>query len=273
MSLEIVTASTRSDLEEEVASAFRQRWPEFIFHDPVPPQYMPRVGDYFGDFDILVLIDGRVAAGGWGVPFAWDGTIDDLPEGYDSALVRSVEDHEARRTPTAFSFMAAAVHPDHDKRGLAAQVAGLPGRAGRCRRHRPRRRADQTDLEGGTRTCRWAEYATWVREDGLSVDPWIRTHQRMGARILKVAPDSMVIPGTVDGVGAVGGHALPRQRRVRRTRCAEPPPGRPRHRHRRLPRREISGCSTADPRPCAGTLQDRRGSSATEPSEMVATRR
>jgi hypothetical protein len=42
-----------------------------------------------------------------------------------------------------------------------------------------------------------AEYATWVRDDGLSIDPWIRTHQRMGARILRPAPDSMVIPGTV----------------------------------------------------------------------------
>lgn len=42
-----------------------------------------------------------------------------------------------------------------------------------------------------------AEYAGWVREDGLSVDPWIRTHQGMGARILGPAPGSMVIPGTV----------------------------------------------------------------------------
>lgn len=41
------------------------------------------------------------------------------------------------------------------------------------------------------------EYASWVRDDGLSIDPWIRTHQRMGARILAVAPNSMVIPGTV----------------------------------------------------------------------------
>ena len=42
-----------------------------------------------------------------------------------------------------------------------------------------------------------AEYATWVREDGLSIDPWIRTHQRMGARVLAPARRSMVITGTV----------------------------------------------------------------------------
>ncbi len=42
-----------------------------------------------------------------------------------------------------------------------------------------------------------AEYATWKRDDGLSIDPWIRTHQRMGATILKPAPDSIVVTGTV----------------------------------------------------------------------------
>jgi hypothetical protein len=42
-----------------------------------------------------------------------------------------------------------------------------------------------------------AEYAVWVRDDGLSVDPWIRTHQRMGAEVLGPAPRSMVIEGNV----------------------------------------------------------------------------
>ena len=197
MNLDVVTASTRRDLEPEAAAAFRERWPEFIFHDPVPPQYMPRVHDYFPDYDVLVLAEGRVVAGGWGVPFAWSGDPDDLPEGYDAALARAVEDHEAGRPPSTFSFMAAAVHRDHDKRGLAEFVLGaLTERAvAQGIRHvvapiRPtwKHRYPLVDM---------AEYAAWTRPDGLSVDPWIRTHQRMGARILRPAPNSMVIPGTV----------------------------------------------------------------------------
>jgi len=42
-----------------------------------------------------------------------------------------------------------------------------------------------------------AEYATWKRDDGLSPDPWIRTHQRMGATILRPAPNSQIVTGTV----------------------------------------------------------------------------
>lgn len=63
-----------------------------------------------------------VAAGGWGVLIARDQTRDGLPEGYDAALVGAVEDFEAGRAPNTLCFMAAAVHPDHDKQGLGSCV-------------------------------------------------------------------------------------------------------------------------------------------------------
>lgn len=197
MEYEVVTSSERPDLEESAAAAFRQRWPEFIFHDPVPPTYLKRVSEYFSCYDILLVDGGKVAAGGWGVPFAYSGQVGDLPEGYDAGLARAVEDHEASRTATAFSFMAAAVSPEYDKQGLAAEVLSrLTDRVLEAGLHsvfaplRPtwKSRYPQVGM---------AEYATWKRDDGFSIDPWIRTHQRMGAQIVGPAPNSMVIPGTV----------------------------------------------------------------------------
>ena len=41
------------------------------------------------------------------------------------------------------------------------------------------------------------DYAFRVRDDGLPVDPWLRVHVRAGGVIDKVAPRSMVIPGTL----------------------------------------------------------------------------
>ncbi|MFC4785871.1 hypothetical protein ACT8ZV_15435 [Nocardioides sp. MAHUQ-72] len=195
--MQVVTSGDRPDLESEVREAFRERWPEFIFHGEAAPKYLSRVGEYFGHFDILLLDEGKVAAGGWGVPFAWTGDVEDLPDGYDGALARSVEDHEAGRAPNALSFMAAAVAPAFDKQGLAQQV--LSALVARAEEHgithvvaplRPtwKHRYPLTPM---------AEYATWVREDGLSIDPWIRTHQRMGATVLGPAARSMVISGTV----------------------------------------------------------------------------
>jgi hypothetical protein len=195
--MECVTAADWPDLDEQAAAAFRERWPEFIFHDPVPPQYMPRVRDFFARYNIYVLDSDTVVAGGWGVPIAWDGTISDLPDGYDDALVRSVDGYESGRRPSTFSFMAAAVAKDYDKRGLAqVALAELT------------RRAVDDGLEHVIAPLRptWkhryptvpmTRYATWIRDDGLSIDPWIRTHQRMGATVLGPASRSMVIEGSV----------------------------------------------------------------------------
>jgi hypothetical protein len=41
------------------------------------------------------------------------------------------------------------------------------------------------------------EYVKQMRADGLPADAWLRTHVRVGGRIVKVAPCSMTIVGTV----------------------------------------------------------------------------
>jgi len=42
-----------------------------------------------------------------------------------------------------------------------------------------------------------AEYVARTDADGLPADPWLRVHVRVGGRIEKVAPTSMVVPGTI----------------------------------------------------------------------------
>jgi hypothetical protein len=40
-------------------------------------------------------------------------------------------------------------------------------------------------------------YVAWRRPDGTHFDPWLRTHERLGAEIAGVAPRSSSIPGSV----------------------------------------------------------------------------
>ena len=192
-----MTTSERPDLDAAARAAFRVKWPEFIFHDPVSTSHIARVNDYFPSFDVLLVDDGDVLAGGWGVPMAWDGTVEDLPDGYDGALIRSVTGHEQGSPATTLCLMAAAVANGQTGRGLAGRVIGaLVDRAeaaGLTRFVAPLRptlkhRYPLTDMDS---------YASWTREDGLSIDPWVRTHQRMGATVLGTAARSMTITGTV----------------------------------------------------------------------------
>ena len=196
--LTVVTTSDRHDLDDEVAAAFRPGWPEFIFHDPVSSEYIGRVEDYFPSFDVLILDAGQVVAGGWGVPLAWDGTVPGLPpDGYDGALVRAVDGYERDVPADTLCIMAAAVRADR-------QGAGLAGRALTALRERataaglghviaPVRPA----LKSRYPLTPMAAFARWSRADGQHIDPWIRTHQRLGAAILAPAPRSMIITGTV----------------------------------------------------------------------------
>lgn len=87
--VDVVTTGERPDLDQQAREAFRQRWPEFIFHDAVSAAHIERVETYFPQFDVLVLDEGRVVAGGWGVPMRWDGTLADLPAGYSQASTSS----------------------------------------------------------------------------------------------------------------------------------------------------------------------------------------
>jgi len=206
---EVVTVGDRHDLDDEAAAALRVEWPEFIFHDPVSNAHVERVEAYFPRYDILLLDRGEVVAGGWGVPLAWNGTAAALPDGYDGAMVGAVEGHENAVEPDTLCVMAAGVKRGRQGAGLAGQVlTALRERAvadGLRRVIAPVRPTLKTRYP----LTPMSQFARWTRDDGLHIDPWIRTHQRLGARILRPAPRSMVITGTVAEWEAWTGMAFP----------------------------------------------------------------
>jgi GNAT superfamily N-acetyltransferase len=195
--LEIVTTTDRHDLDEQARDSFRAVWPEFIFHDPISSEYIGRVETYFPQYDVLILNDGQVVAGGWGVPIRWNGTISTLPDGYDGALVSAVTGQENSVSADTLCIMAAAVRADRQSSGLAGKVLTVlrdrAAAAGLERVIAPVRPA----LKSRYPLAPMEKFARWTRSDGLHIDPWIRTHQRLGASIIAPAPRSMIITGTV----------------------------------------------------------------------------
>lgn len=196
--MDIVTTCQRPDLKGEADAAFHVKWPEFLFpHDPIMKRYEAQVAEFFPQYDVLLLDEGRVVAGGWGVPIRWDGTIEDLPEGYDATMARAVEGHQEAVVPTTLSYMTVAVVDGMTKRGLAGTVLNaLRDRAVAAGLNHVIAPVRPTMKPKYPLTA-MASYATWTGADGLSIDPWIRTHQRMGATVLATASRSMVITGSI----------------------------------------------------------------------------
>lgn len=197
MQPQIVTTSDRPDLEEQGKAALLPGWPEFVLHDQVSVDLIGRAAEYFPRFDVRLLEDGEVVAGGWAVALRWNGTADSLPEGYDGALTSAIAEHESEVPPDTLCAMAAAVRDDRRGTGLGGQVlSALRVRAvlaGLDRMVAPVRPV----LKSRYPLASMADFARWTRGDGAHIDPWVRTHQRLGAAILCPAPRSMVVTGTI----------------------------------------------------------------------------
>ncbi|MGZ4600102.1 hypothetical protein [Oryzihumus sp.] len=194
----LVPVAERPDLEALVPELFAEHWPEFIFHDLGVKPYVARRAEYFGDLDFWALdASGRLVGCCYGVPIAWDGTVEDLPSGYTESLARSVTGHEDGVAADTLVVMGAMVRGDEQGRGWASAVllalreAGVASGLSRVIapvRPTTKSRYPLTPIE---------EFMSWTREDGLPLDPWLRTHARLGATIIAPAPRSQTMTGTV----------------------------------------------------------------------------
>jgi GNAT superfamily N-acetyltransferase len=194
---ELIPAGDAPQYDEEAERRFVEDWPEFIFHDAEVKKYRERRTSYFPEWEFYFVSDGRLIAGCWGVPLAWDGTVGDLPGGFTDALARSVTSYEQGVVPNTFVLMAAAVRSDEQGQGHAARVItavrdhatthGLPQVIAPVR----------PTLKSSYPLTPIETFMTWTRSDGLPLDPWLRTHVRLGATLLAPAPASQTMTGSV----------------------------------------------------------------------------
>ncbi len=210
MALNVERMRDRPRPDEQMNRLFADGWPAFITADQAVKQYIGTVRDLFADLElVLVDADDVIVAAGWSVPLRWNGEPADLPSGYTDSLARAVDGYRSRVEPDTLVIAAAQVHPDLRGRGVAGELLtalrGLAEQRGWVRVIAPVRptlkaRYPLTPIE---------EFAAWTRADGAPLDPWIRTHWRLGARIIATAPRSQTMTGTVAEWEAWSGMVLP----------------------------------------------------------------
>jgi GNAT superfamily N-acetyltransferase len=112
--------------------------------------------------------------------------------------VRAATGHENSVPPDTLCILGAAVRPDRRGSGLAGKaLAALRERAAAAGLQRVIAPVRPT-LKSRYPLTPMENYASWTRHDGFHLDPWVRTHQRLGATILGPSgPHSQAITGTV----------------------------------------------------------------------------
>jgi GNAT superfamily N-acetyltransferase len=115
------TAEERPDLWEDARSLFLDVWPEYNNHGNDSATYFAALFPQYAQLQILFFDRNieQVVARGRTIPFRWDGSLDDLPQGIDDVGLRAVN---GLGGPTALSALAAEVTTDHQGRGLSRPV-------------------------------------------------------------------------------------------------------------------------------------------------------
>jgi hypothetical protein len=202
MPLDIVTLRERPDLRAAIFADEIQlpAFPEFMRHDPVADLYYASAAlDRYADFVLIGLNGGTVVARAFSVPFAFhiEGRTELPDAGWDAVIRWAHEDHVLGRKPNAVSALEISLVPQ--ARGAGHSRTMLEAMKANARAH------GFADLYAPVRPNEkhldpflpMPSYVEQMRADGLPADAWLRTHVRVGGRIMKIAPCSMTIVGTI----------------------------------------------------------------------------
>jgi hypothetical protein len=199
VTVRLFTWAERPDLAER-GPASEDVWPEYNLHGDILGEWWAPLLEELPEFQFALYDEAAdaVLAEGHTGPLAWNGDDAALPDGIDAAIASVVEGRRAGRPTDTLCALAAEVAPGARRGGLAGELLHgmreLAGRAGLRRLIAPVRpswkeRYPLAPIE---------RYVTWRRADGQLLDPWMRLHERLGARVATPLPRSMLISGSVE---------------------------------------------------------------------------
>jgi GNAT superfamily N-acetyltransferase len=194
----IYTLTERPELRQRIGDIYQRVWHIFMNQSEVANRAWPYCFEAWPQYQVALCDEqDSVLAAGNTVPIQWDGTVEGLPSGWETAAEAGMQGKELGVVPNALSAYAIVVAPEHQGTGLSAHVLNAMSAIARehgllgivaCVRPTLKAKYPLTPFE---------RYVEWKREDGLPFDPWIRVHWRAGARLERVSLDAMRMVGTV----------------------------------------------------------------------------
>jgi len=210
MTLLVEQSDSRAWTDEQMEVLFAEGFPKFITADLAVKEYIARVREYFPHLDVMLVDESDTpVATGWGVPISWLGDVADLPSSFADVLRRAIEVHDSGVEANTFVICGAVVDPGRKGTGTAGELIGALIRLGQAQ--------GMTHVLAPVRPTRKhlyplftiEDYASWVRDDGLPFDPWLRLHARMGARVISLAREAQTMTGAVQEWEEWTGISLP----------------------------------------------------------------
>lgn len=194
MNYQIHTLKDRPDLFEDFQELNRKSWPDFIIYGDT--YSWDRYYEGLSEFLLLLTdINDLLIGGGFTVPVSWNGELDDLPLSIEKIIETGLK---SKGSPVNTLIPVAAL-VEKRARGENISAEILKQMKLLAIEHRFQNLIVPVRPTWKTRYPLQSieSYATWQNKDGLLYDPWLRTHQRLGATVIKCVDSTLKIEGTI----------------------------------------------------------------------------
>ena len=197
-----LTYLTLSDLSPEQLVTYRQAvidaFPAIINESEIIQTYWDRIESYFPDHQLFAIDkNGSLIGFANAIPCHWDQPIKNLPqEGWDWLVKKGITDHEQGIAANLVGGLQIIITKHNLGKGYSKlMIAKLKELKNKYKYDhlaipiRPTFKHKHPEMK-------MSEYLK-LQKDGQVYDPWIRTHLKCGAAIIKVCENSMNFKGDI----------------------------------------------------------------------------
>jgi GNAT superfamily N-acetyltransferase len=212
--MRFVTYREAPDLLRRYDDEAEPLWPahmEFMYHDEVCEAYWPRLETEFAPHQFLVYddADDRLLGQGNTIPLRWSGRDEDLPDGVPAVLHQAFRERAEDVEATALCALLAVLRPSARSRGLSSEALRFMRELARRDGLRWLIAPVRPTLKERYPLTPMERYVRWRDAEGRAFDPWLRTHERLGARFAGIGPRGNVFRGTPSEWETWTGLAMP----------------------------------------------------------------
>lgn len=191
----LFTVAEKPELLHAMNAGHMDAWPKYFEGSKTLTEYWPRLYSEFPTYQFgLLTSDDQLAAFGNAVPIYWDGTQELLPTGWDAALIASLE---STKKPNTLLILAGIVSIPFQGKGLSTEILKVFKTI--AKGHHLEKIVVAVRPTGKTQHQE-VDFETWCytrRNDGQLADNWLRIHERVGGKLLKVALQSQLVEGSI----------------------------------------------------------------------------
>ena len=201
------TLGQRPHLIHKMKHIHLETWPKYFAGSPFIKTYWTRVWHEFPDYQFCLLNEkDEIAAVCNGIPLYWDGAKQNMPSGWDEGIELAFNQVQKGIQPNTLLGLTGVVDSASRNKGISplivqafrtlAKMHGLTRFLGPVR-----------PIGMLAHNCQdFKQWAESVDEKDEPLDHWLRTHKRLGAKVMGLAPYSQLVEGTLDDWEEWTGH-------------------------------------------------------------------